>query len=189
MEKFMKLIAFALFFLSFSTFAKTVNMNLDLSGSKITIYGDSNIKGWHISAKKFSGTGSFDMDGETLKKVNSFTITLEAAEVKAKSRSMNRKAAKALEVDKFPKITGTIKKSSVKGNTVTGTMEFNLHGIKKSLPFKSTVSFKRGNLIVEGEQNLDMTHFGIKPPVSKIIFITATTRPGLRIEYKLELSK
>lgn len=187
MKKAIKLLLFGLAFLSISAFPATVNLEINLGGSLITITGDSNIKEWETKSYKFGGNGSFEIENKVLKKINKFSITLDPSQIKAKPRSMNKKIAKTLEIEKFPVITGTIKDSTVKGNKISGKIEFNLHGIKKSLPFNSTISYKNGSFIVKGEQELDMTLFGITPPVSKILFITATVGSDLKIKYKLEL--
>lgn len=198
----MKHISLILIFLSFSAFSKTttkakklpvvvpvpaVVMELNQALSSLNIYGDSNIKKWDTKAVKFSGTGSFEMEGEKIKKINSFIFSLDSADIKSGSDTMDEHTANALEVAKFPKITGTIKESTVAENKVTGTMEFDLHGVKKSLPFTSTISLSGSKLTVEGEQPLNITDFGIIPPATKIIFVTATAKPEINIKYKLEL--
>ena len=183
----MKLLSIALFFISLPAFSATVNMAVDLGGSLITIHGDSNLKKWVVKAKSFSGSGSFEMEGERLKEVKDFTLTLDAKKIKGGRHSMDKKTAETLDVAHFPIIAGTIKKSTIKDHAINGLMEFNLHGVKKTLKFSAQLSYSRGRIKVEGEQNLDMTDFGISPPVSKILFLTATVMPKLVIKYKFEL--
>jgi hypothetical protein len=162
-------------------------MNSDQSSSSITIYGDSNLHKWDIKATKFNGTGSFVLDGGKLKTISSFSLTLETKEIKSDSDSMNEKTAKALEPDKYPQIVCTIKSSYVSGDTVTGSMEYNLHGVKKTIDFSSKITNSKDSLVVEGEQDLVMTDFGITPPKTQILFVTTTAKPELKIKYKLTL--
>lgn len=181
----MKLISLLLIF--FSLAAYPGDMELNTSGSSLNIYGDSNIKKWETKVVKFGGKGSFEVQGDKLKKINSFTIDFDTKDIKSGSDTMDEHTSIALEVEKFPKITGTIKESAIVDNKVTGTMEFDLHGFKKTLPFNSAINLSAGKLTVEGEQILNITEFGIAPPVTKIIFFSATVKPEIIIKYKLDL--
>lgn len=181
----MKLISLFLIFISLATYPR--DMELSTSGSSLQIYGDSNIKKWETKVLKFSGKGSFEVEGDKLKKINSFTIDFDAKDIKSDNDTMDEHTATALEVEKFPKITGMIKESTVVENRVIGAIEFDLHGVKKTLPFNSTFNLSAGKLTVEGEQILNITEFGITPPVTKIIFFSATVKPEIIIKYKLDL--
>lgn len=195
----MKHFALILFFLSFSAYSKTtkklpvptpvpaVVMELNQGASSLEVFGDSNIKKWETKIVKFNSRGSFEVEAEKLKKINSFSIDFDSKDIKSGSDSMDEHTATAMEVEKFPKITGIIKESTITENKVTGTIEFDLHGVKKTVPFSSTINLSAGKLTVEGEQILNITDFGITPPATKIIFVTATAKPEINIKYKLEL--
>jgi polyisoprenoid-binding protein YceI len=165
----------------------SVLMEVNLEGSSIIINGDSNIKKWDTKANKFSGQGSFQIKDGALKKINSFTLTLDTNEIKSGSDSMDGKTAKALETEKFPQITCTLKSSTINGDTVTGSMEYNLHGIKKTFDINPKVTLTGNEIVVEGEQDISMTDFQITPPENKILFVTATAKPELKIKFKLNL--
>ena len=183
----MKLISFLLILISLTVYPNVINLGINAMDSSLIINGDSSLKKWETKAIKFTGMGSFEMEGETLKKINSFTIDLESKDIKSGSDSMDEHAATALEVEKFPKITGTIKESTILENKVTGTIEFNLHGVKKVLPFTSSINLSDKKLTVEGKQLLNITDFGITPPITKILFFSATVKPEINIKYKFDL--
>lgn len=188
----MKLISLVFIFISLTVFAKStakkpLNMELNTEGSSLNIFGDSNIKKWETKVIKFRGKGSFEIEDKKLLKINSFTIDFESKDIKSGNNTMDEHTGAALEVEKFPKITGMIKDSIIADNKVTGTIEFDLHGVKKSLPFTSTFNLSQDKLTVEGEQILNMKDFEITPPVTKIIFFSATAKPEINIKYKLDL--
>jgi YceI-like domain len=185
----MKLISFLLIFISLTVYPKTIvkNMEINEGGSSLNIYGDSSLKKWETKALKFSGKGSFKVEGNILKKINSFTLDLDSKDIKSGSDTMDEHTATALEIEKFPKITGMIKESAISENKVTGTIEFDLHGVKKVLPFTSTINLSHEKLTVEGEQFLNISDFGIIPPTTKILFFSATAKPEINIKYKFEL--
>jgi len=189
----MKLISLLTILIPLTIYPKTIakkpviNMEVNAMSSSFNIYGDSSLKKWETKVTTFYGKGSFEMEGEKIKKINSFTIDLESKDIKSGSDTMDEHTASALEIEKFPKITGTIKNSTISENMVTGTMEFDLHGVRKSVPFNSTISLSSGKLTVEGEQLLNITDFGITPPITKILFFSATVTPEINIKYKFDL--
>jgi hypothetical protein len=189
----MKLFSFLLIFISLGVYPKipakktAIKMEINTLGSSLNIYGDSSLKKWETKAIKFTGKGSFEVEGAILKKINSFTFDLESKDLKSGSDTMDEHTATALEVEKFPKITGTIIESSISENKVTGTIRFDIHGVIKILPFTSTINLSPKNLTVEGEQFLNITDFGITPPITKILFFSATVTPEINIKYKFEL--
>jgi polyisoprenoid-binding protein YceI len=188
---------FSLFVLLFSfcafpakpqkTTEPAVLMEVNSEGSSIVIYGDSNLHKWDTKANKYSGSGSFVLKEGKLQKINNFSLTLVSNEIKSDSDSMNEKTAAALETEKFPQVTCTIKSSSINGDNVSGSMEYDLHGVKKNFDFKSKVTITGNDMVVEGEQDILMTDFKIDPPKTKVVFITATAKPELKIKYKLTL--
>ncbi len=193
----MKIISFSLLLISICAFGakakktKTLppstQMEIILSESNITIFGDSNLHRWEIKANNFKGSGSFDIFEGKLKDIKNFLLTVDAKEIKGDSDSMNEKIAMALESEMYSQIVCTIKTSAIKEDNLTGTIEFIIHGIKKSFDFNSKVTFSEKALTVEGDQNLLMTDFQIEPPVTKILFLKAKAKPELKIKYKLIL--
>jgi len=183
----LKVLIILLFISSFSLWGKSVEVSIDPSGSLIKVFGTSNVQSWQLKAKSFKGSGTFDLDKNELKTVEKFSIEVVAAKVLGKSRTINRKVAKALEVVKFPIILGEMKNVSIKGSTISGKMSFNLHGIKKELNFNAKVKKDGKNFLIEGVQKLDMTDFKIKPPETKVLFITAIVAPVVTVNYKLTL--
>jgi hypothetical protein len=183
----MKILILILFFSSFPLWGKSVSVSIDPMGSLIKVFGTSNIQSWQLKAKSFKGSGTFEIDKDEIKKIESFEIEVVASKVLAKSRPMNKKVAKALGVKKHPVIHGTLKEVQVKGSTVTGKILISLHGIKKQLDFKSTLKRDGKKIIVQGIQGLDMTEFGIKPPKTKVLFITAIVDPEVKVDYKFTL--
>jgi len=183
----MKILILILIFSSFSLWGKSVSVGIDPLGSLIKVSGTSNIQSWQVKAKLFKGSGIFDIDKDEIKKIEKFEIEVVASKVLTKSRPMNKKVAKALGIKKYPVIRGILKEVQVKGSTVSGKIVLNLHGIKKQLDFKSTLKMDGKKIIVQGIQNLDMTKFGIKPPETKVLFITAIVDPAVTVDYKLTL--
>jgi hypothetical protein len=163
-----------------------------LSGDyTVSIHGTFSIHDWSETIGKVSGelVGTANGDGSAL--IQSIRIVMQVRSIKGDMGAvMNNKTYKALKGDADPEITfvltGPVDLSRIAaGNTAAsekGTLT--LAGVTHAV-IMSVLSFStaHGAMAIEGEQKINMTDYGVKPPSA--LFGTMKASPEITINFKI----
>jgi hypothetical protein len=170
-------------------------MGYTLKSHSLIIAGTSTMHDWTMSSGKAEGHASLDIKGTELKNIKSLLISVDGMELKSdkQSKSMDKKAHEALRTAEYPNIiinfkTLTALPSEQNGSILTAMASLNIGGVSKdqSLNIKTKIS-NDGSITFQGEQNLLMSDFKIKPP--KAMMGMLTTGNEIKISYEFTLSK
>lgn len=144
-----------------------------ISKSTMTVAGTSNLHDWTTSVTELKGSGTFVLDGNSLKEISSLDISIPVNSMKSSKGSvMDGKTYNALKYKQFSLISfkiaqvGGIEKTTT-GFRVKTTGNLTVAGIKKSISL--TVDGKvlsDGSLNFKGSKTLQMTDFGVDPPTA-----------------------
>jgi polyisoprenoid-binding protein YceI len=172
-----------------------VQKTYSLSGNyAVRIHGTFSIHDWSETIGKVSGelVGTANGDGSAL--VQSIRIVMQVRSIKGDMGSvMNNRTYKALKGDADPEVTflltGPVELNRIgagsKAVSVRGTLT--LAGVTRAVVM-SVISFTsaHGIMAVEGEQNISMTDFGIRPPSA--LFGTMVASPEITIYFKTDFT-
>lgn len=151
-----------------------------------TITGTSTIRGWTCTAK---GTMTVTPGPGGGAAVPAFGSGVKAARVvvpvkafTCPNEEMTEHLMQAMKPEQWPEITYTVEKYEIAGDRaqVSGTMTIQA----KSQPLAVPVAVKASGAGVElqGETRLDMTAYGVEPPV--VMLGMLKVGPQIRIEFK-----
>lgn len=139
--------------------------------SSMRIEGTSNKSDWTVYAKQLSGTLTLaDAETPVLQQVQ---VTIPANQVVSdKSVIMDKNMHNALEVEAFPEITYTLIEAVPANGDGDGFVldtrgNLTLHGVTNEIAMQvQGTRADDGSLRFTGSHELDMTAYGIKPPVA-----------------------
>ena len=156
----------------------------------ITINGTSNLHNWDEKVKTVTGTGMVNWNSDVSFDLESISIKMDVHSIKSDmGHIMNNNTYKALKADENPEIIFTLTtpikslqaKSSEKIISAKGNLT--IAGVTKAVDMQVKISMpEHGKLIFEGSQSIQMTDYGIKPPVA--LFGTLKTGNTITINFK-----
>jgi len=169
-----------------------VQQDYMLSGNyAVSIHGTFSIHSWAETVQKVSGelVGTVNADGSAV--IQSIRMVMAVRSIKSDIGSaMDNKTYKALKADADPAITFLIIapfiiRRSAAADTVSLHGHLTLAGVTRPVIMR-VLSFKavQGTLSIEGEQNIKMTDFGVKPPSA--LFGVMRASPDITINFKTE---
>lgn len=160
--------------------------SLEITSSYMIIYGTSTMHNWEVEV---------DLKQATLKNIdfkngllNSIAIEIPVASLLAPKKLMQKKILKALKATKHPFLSIEIHNFTVKNDTLySDNGWYTIAGKQQVLPFKCGYSKqKEGYLTLSGIQNIEMTHFDVKPPSAMFGLMNAGNE--LLVKFKLLVS-
>jgi polyisoprenoid-binding protein YceI len=172
-----------------------VQQDYTLSGNySVSIHGTFSIHSWSETVQKVSGelVGTVNADGSAA--IQSIRMVMEVRSIKSDMGSvMDNKTFKALKADADPEITFLVKAPFIIRRSTAGDSPDSLNGhltlagvtrpvIMRVLSFKAA----QGTLSIEGEQNIKMTDFGVKPPSA--LFGVMKASPDITINFKTDFT-
>jgi polyisoprenoid-binding protein YceI len=171
-----------------------VQQDYTLSGNyAVSIHGTFSIHSWAETVQKVSGelVGTVNADGSAA--IQSIRMVMEVRSIKSDMGSvMDNKTFKALKADADPEITFSITvpftiRRSAAGDTVSLNGHLTLAGVTRPVIMR-VLSFKAsmGTMSIEGEQNIKMTDFGVKPPSA--LFGVMRASPDITINFKTDFT-
>lgn len=152
-----------------------------------TISGTSTIRGWTCTAKgsvaTTPGTGGQKPLPGYPSGVASAKVTVRLEDFACPNDEMREHLHQAMKAEAFPDIVFTLDKYDAAGDAAqaSGTMTI----IGKTLPVSFPVSLTGGE--IGGETRLDMTAYGVEPPV--VMMGLLKVNPQVRIQFKGALPK
>jgi hypothetical protein len=172
-----------------------VQRNYILSaGYAVSIHGKFSIHNWSETVQKVSGEliGTVHEDGTA--DIRSIRMVMEVRSIKSDMGPvMENKTYKALKAGADPEITFLLTTPFTIGRLAAGQRLISLNGsltlAGMTRPVKMVIrSFKasQATLSIEGEQHINMTDFGVKPPSA--LFGTMKADPAITINFKTDFT-
>ena len=153
------------------------------SSVDFTVSGTSTVRGWTCSV---TGSGRVTVGSSTPVRgladgVQAATLTVPVEEFDCPDEEMIEHLLEALRVDEFPEITFRLEgyEANSQGAVTTGTLTILDATEEVSFPLSLTPSGSR--VRIEGELALDMTAYGVEPPV--VMLGLMRVRPRIRIQF------
>ncbi len=114
--------------------------------------------------------------------VEAATVTVPVKEFKCPNDEMTQHLLEAMKADKFAEIVYRLDQYEVRGGQTQATGTLTITGVTQ--PISLAVALKAADKAVqiEGNTRLDMTKFGVDPPV--VMLGLLKVGPQIRIEFK-----
>lgn len=148
------------------------------------VSGTSTVRGWTCSvsgrATVTSGTGK-PAPGFA-NGVQAVTMTVPVKAFKCPNDEMTQHLFDAMKPDKFPEIVYRLEKYDVAGRQVQASGTLTILGSTQPITLPLALTETPGGVQIEGNTRIDMTKFGVEPPV--VMLGMLKVRPQIRIEFK-----
>jgi hypothetical protein len=160
----------------------------------VSINGTSNLHNWDEKVKTVTGEGVVNRVSDIIFDLESISIKMDVHSTKSDMGAiMNNNTYKALKADANPQIifmlTSPVRSLSVKSNEkiISAKGNLTIAGVTKAVEIQVKISMSdSGRLVFEGSQSIQMTDYGIKPPVA--LFGTLKTGDEIKINFKTNFS-
>lgn len=150
------------------------------------VSGTSTVRGWTCSASGViavtAGTGSPQPVPGFKTGVQSATVTVPLKTFKCPEDEMTQHLNEAMKSDKFSEIVYRLERYDMTGGQVQATGTMTITGVTQPIRFPVALKESTQGVQVEGNMSLDMTKYGIEPPV--VMLGLLTVGPRIRIEFK-----
>jgi len=98
------------------------------------------------------------------------------------NEEMGQHLLQAMKADKFSEIVFRLEKYDVKGGQTQATGTLTITGVTQPISLPVTLKASDKDIQIEGNTRLDMTKFGVDPPV--VMAGLLKVGPQIRIEFK-----
>jgi polyisoprenoid-binding protein YceI len=162
-------------------------------GSQVSFKAASNLHGFNGRSTVVTGNVSYDPQ-DPLHATGE--VIISATHLKTGDRKRDRgMRGNALEVKKYPHITMKMirfvpSKTQTEAGKVSGNINgsLSLHGMEMRLVVPAVIEdLGKGELHVTGQVGIDMRNWGIRPPVTKMLFVSLRVLPNVSISFDLKL--
>lgn len=150
---------------------------VSLAYSKITIYGDSNVKKWNMEVSKISITNDYKND-----KFTSLNMVLDVKNIVSGSSSMDHHAQEAMKYDKYKFIYFKMVSIDTSKKIIKGKLT--ICNVTRDIVLKPEVLKKDE---IKGTYVLDMKDYKITPPTAMFGAIRSYSK--IKIVYDVNPSK
>ena len=153
---------------------------------EFNVSGTSTIRGWSCSASGVlaltSGTGSSQPAPGFANGLQTATVTVPVKGFKCPNDEMTQHLLEAMKADKFSEIVYRLEKYEVTGGQVQATGTLTITGATQPVIVPVALKASAQGVQIEGSTRLDMTKFGVEPPV--VMLGLLKVGPQIRIEFK-----
>lgn len=165
------------------TLVQAVPAAAQSSGIEFTVSGTSTIRGWTCSvmgvAEVTPGAAvpvpGFDAGVQTA------TLAVPVNDFDCPEEEMREHLLEALRADEFGDITFRLEGYEVSGRQVQATGSLTILDATEPVTFPISLSPSGSAVEIEGELRIDMTAYGVEPPV--VMLGLLRVRPQIRIEF------
>lgn len=153
------------------------------SGVDFTVSGTSTVRGWTCSV---SGTAQVTPGASTPAPgfpsgVQTATLTVPVNDFDCPEDEMKEHLLEAMRADEFAEITFRLESDQVAGRQAQATGSLTILDATELVSFPISLSQSGTGVEIEGELRLDMTTYGVEPPV--VMLGLLRVRPQIRIEF------
>jgi polyisoprenoid-binding protein YceI len=151
-----------------------------------TVSGTSTIRGWTCSARGVIAVTPAKSGGQAVpgfaNGVQTATVTVPVKAFTCPNDEMTQHLLEAMKADKFAEIVYRLEKYEVAGAQAQATGTMTITGVSQPVTFPIGLKASPQGVQVEGNTRLDMTKFGVEPPV--VMLGMLKVGPQIRIEFK-----
>lgn len=163
-----------------SAAAQQQNVDFNVSGT-------STIRGWTCSVRGVvtvtPGTGSAQPAAPGFANgVESATVTVPVKDFKCPNDEMTQHLLEAMKADKFSEIVYRLERYEVRSGQAHATGTLTITGVSQPVSLPVALKASDQGIQFEGNTRLDMTKFGVDPPV--VMLGMLKVGPQIRIELK-----
>lgn len=155
--------------------------NIDFS-----VTGTSTIRGWTCTAKGVVAVTAGSAASQPVPGfpagVQSATVTVPVKSFVCPNEEMTEHLLEAMKADKFAEIVYRLEKYEVVGTQTQAIGTMTITGVSQPLTFPVALKASPQGVQVVGNTRLDMTKFGVDPPV--VMLGMLKVGPQIRIEFK-----
>jgi hypothetical protein len=149
-----------------------------------TVSGTSTIRGWTCTAK---GTLAVKPGGGPAAPgfpngVQTATLTVPVKGFTCPNEEMTEHLMQAMQPEKFPEIVYKVEKYELTGDRAQTTGTMTIHGNAQPFSLPVVVKGSGAGAALEGSTRLDMTTYGVEPPV--VMLGMLKVGPQIRIDFK-----
>lgn len=136
----------------------------------IKVLGSSNIHDWTMTASGIDSQGEFKFEGDELKSLTVFTLTIDAKSLKSEHASMDDRTYKTIKADQFPKIIFKLTSALVapiqkNKFLIKAKGDLTIAGATQPIAMDVTAIVNADNTITcTGSQKLQLKEYKIDPP-------------------------
>lgn len=166
--------------------AFTLEVRAQQPNVEFTVSGTSTVRGWACSA---SGVLAVTPGSDAAKPapgfpkgVQSATVTVPVKAFKCPNDEMTQHLMEAMKADKFSEIVYKLEKYDVAGSQAQASGTITILDVTQPATFPIALSASAQGTQIQGNTRLDMTKFGVEPPV--VMLGLLKVRPEIRIEFK-----
>ena len=163
------------------------------SASRVRIEGDSSLHPWFTQTSSFTAVLTIDADAATpaavaaavaAGKPATMTVTIPVANLKSEHSGLDKNLRKAMAADKHPDVVYALERYVGKGSRLDVNGKLAIAGASQPAVLIATATVSGNFYVVEGEQALLMTDYGVKPPVMMMGAIKTANK--IVVKYHLE---
>ena len=151
-----------------------------------TISGTSTIRGWTCTAKGTMavtpGPGGGAAAPAFANGVKTAKVVVPVKAFTCPNAEMTEHLMQAMKPEQFPEIVYTVDKYEITGERAQASGTMTIQGKTQPLAFPVVVKSSGAGVSLEGETKLDMTAYGVQPPV--VMLGMLKVGPQIRIEFK-----
>lgn len=152
-----------------------------------TVSGTSTIRGWTCSVRGAMavtpGTGSTQPAAPGfVNGVQAATVTVPVKDFKCPTDEMTQHLLEAMKADKFSEIVYRLERYEAAGGQTQATGTLTITGVTQPISLPVVLKASDPGIQIEGNTRIDMTKFGVDPPV--VMLGLLKVGPQIRIEFK-----
>lgn len=150
-----------------------------------TVSGTSTVRGWTCSVQGTAavtpGGGSAPAPGFA-DGVQAAMLTVPVADFTCPDETMTEHLLEAMHPDRFAEITFRLDGYDVSGGGAEAAGDLTIQAVTRPVSFPITLAPTGSGVRIMGELQLDMTDYGVDPPV--VLLGLLRVRPQIRIEFE-----
>jgi polyisoprenoid-binding protein YceI len=161
--------------------------------SRVRVDGDSSLHPWFAESSSLTASLTVDAEAATpaavaaavaAGKPATMTVTIPVASLKSEHSGLDKNLRKALSADKYPDIVYSLERYEAKGPRLDAGGKLTIAGMSKPAVLVATATVSGSAYVVDGQQTLLMTDYGVKPPVMMMGAIKTANK--IVVKYHLE---
>ena len=154
------------------------------SAVEFTVSGTSTIRGWTCSV---SGTAEVTPGSSTPAPgfaggVQSAALAVPVADFECPDETMTEHLFEAMKPAEFAEITFRLESYEASGEGAEASGALTIQGVTKPVSFPISLTPSGAGIAIAGEVRLDMTAYGVEPPV--VMLGLLRVRPQIRIQFE-----
>ena len=154
------------------------------SNVDFTVSGTSTVRGWTCSV---SGTAQVTPGSSTpapgfAAGVQSATLTVPVSDFECPDETMTEHLMDAMKPAEFGEITFRLDSYETSGDGAEASGALTIQGVTKPVGFPISLTPSGTGVTIAGEVGLDMTEYGVEPPV--VLLGLLRVRPEIRIQFE-----